>query len=244
MFKPAVPEHISSLIKSYTKTKTPHFFIYAKDKEIKNVEPKNGSVVNRLDDIILNKRMHFSKKNFGKLDYKLLMSNKHILIDSKVIEAYIKLNRKYHFKINNKDNEHSNIHYIAKEIKDELANFGSTEDEICDMLVKYLYGMKDSKSKEALWLCYGSRIVDNLRQNIGDKTKACHRCGQRFEPSTSLQVYCPECHGYQKKGKKRVVCIDCRKRFEVAATNMKKIRCDDCQKKFRKLWDRQRKKKK
>lgn len=231
LYKPTRPRHIDEAIRSLTKSKLPHFFIYAKDKTESQVEPKNSSVVNRLDDIIKNRNLRFSVKEFGKFNHKKLMNNPNIEISNDLINEYIKLNREYHFKINMKDSESSNIRYIAIEIRCKLSEFGFSDIEITDMLVKYLYHVKDSKSKESLWFCYGDIIVENLKKNIDNKTTVCQKCGKRFSPTAPNEVYCDNCKGYQPIGTKIITCIDCGVEVEVAGNSNRKIRCDNCQRK-------------
>ena len=97
------------------------------------------------------------------------------------------------------------------------------------MLIKYLYHIKHSKSKESLWFCYGDIIVENLKRNIGNKTNVCQYCGKRFEKEYPNQEYCKEHRGYQKIESKTITCIDCGKEVEVDARNMTKVRCNECQ---------------
>lgn len=202
LYKPKRPEVIDEEIKQFTRHKLPHFFSYAKEKETEQVEKVNGSLVNKLQTIIPNKRMSYRKLPIGKIDYRLLMHDPYIKLDQRVIDKYRKLNREYHFKINMEDEYTNNLHYIASDIKYQLAEFyedGYDEDDICDMIVAELYG-KDSPYKEALWFCYGERILTNLKINIS--------------PS----------------GKKLVQCIDCGEWFEVSIKNYRTVRCDNCQK--------------
>ena len=86
---------------------------------------------------------------------------------------------------------------IADEIKSTLSKFGRSDVEIADILVKYLYGIKKSANKTALWLCYGDIIFDNLSMNK-KKTKKevqCVDCGKWFEVDTSNKrtIRCKEC---------------------------------------------------
>lgn len=231
LYKPTPPEHIKKLIRKYTKEKLPHFFTYAKDKKEENVELINDSVVNRLNNIIKNKRLSFKLSEFGKMDYRMLMNNPNIKIDESLIKLYRKLNTQYHYKINMEDKYTSNIGYIAKLITDELSTSGYSDIEIVDMLVKHLYHKTNSKSKEALWFCYGDIIFENLQRNIGDKDSICLKCGKRFKKNSPNQEYCDECgHTYEKIKKKKVACVDCGKEVIIDAWDMKTCRCKVCQK--------------
>jgi hypothetical protein len=233
LYKPTRPKSIDKLIKEYTKSKLPHFFIYAKDKEIHQVEDISGSIVDSLDRIIKSKNLRFNIKEFGKFDYKMLMNNPDIKINNKVLHSYICLNRKYHFKINMKDTENININYIAQEIKNELSKFKYSDIDITDMIIKYLYHVKNSKSKESLWFCYGDIIVDNLNRNIDNKTAVCQKCGKRFEKINANEKYCINCRGYEPIETKIIHCVDCGKKIIVDGIVKKQDRCSDCYKKYR-----------
>jgi hypothetical protein len=230
LYKPKRPIEIKKIITKYTKKKVPYFFIYAKDKELSQIESKNDSIVNKLDDIIINKKMNFSINKFGKFNYTMLMNNSQIKLSEELINKYNELNRTYHFKINMEDENKGNISYIALEIRDELSKFKYSEYEICDMLVKYLYDEKNSKSKESLWFCYGKIIVENLKRNIGDKDGVCGKCGKRFKKKQNYHKYCNDCAKYIPKKTKNIKCIDCGCDIITSACDMKTIRCKKCQK--------------
>jgi hypothetical protein len=117
-----------------------------------------------------------------------------------------------------------------KDIKKQLIEFEYTEIEITDMLIKYLYGIKNSKSKESLWFCYGNIIFENLKKNIGNKTSVCEKCGKRFEKDSPAQKRCVNCQGYQPIETKIIKCIDCGKEIVVDSRNVKTKRCELCQK--------------
>lgn len=249
LYKCKRPNEINTLIRKYTKAKVPYFFRYAKDKEHDKIEDINNSIVNQLDKIIKNKRLRFKISDFGKFDYTMLMSNVDIKIDEDVVEEYSALNKQYHYKINMESEYKNNISYIAKQIKDSLSEYEFTEIEITDMLVKYLYSIKNSKNKEALWFCYGNVIVDNLKRNIGDKTNVCAKCGKRYYKDYNSQKYCKSCDNiYKKINIKKIICIDCEKEIEINSKDNKTIRCNNCQeeenKRIKREWKRKNKLKK
>lgn len=236
LYKPVRPQRINALITQFTKSKVPYFFQYAKDKTDDQIAKKNDSLVNKLDTIIVDKKMNFSIKKFGKFDYKMLMKNTDIIIDEKLISLYNTENRTYHYKINMEDENDTNISYIAKEIKNKLSSTNYSDEQITDMLVKYLYFTKNSKSKESLWFCYGNIIVNNLKNNIGTNTNVCAKCGKRFKKINNYHKYCDECSGYQKLEIKKIKCIDCNTEFEVKSLNNQTNRCVKCYEIYRKKY--------
>lgn len=212
LYKPIRPKNIHKKITSFTKGNVPAFFIYAKDKNNFQVEKKNNSLVNMLDDIIPNPRINCRNIGIEPIDYTLLMNNVNIqfkiafnesgrLIEKEsepLIVKYLELSKLYGYKMKNisdtkndttdvlsKAKMRKNCLYknICNEIKFELSQFGYNENEICDILVKYLYGIKENKYKDILWLCYGNYIYENLKKHIKIKTKfiQCVDCGEWFE---------------------------------------------------------------
>lgn len=166
-----------------------------------------------------------------KPDYKLMMTNPDIkvtVIKSKsgrllegtnpVIYKYVELAQTYNQKINAMSNKNSvprdalnksqirkDLLYgtIIKEVKNELSNLGYSEEEIADILVKYLYGIKDSKYKDLLWTCYGDILYKNLERNVKPSTKEiqCIDCGEWFEVGKydSATCRCKECQKEYRK---------------------------------------------
>lgn len=131
-----------------------------------------------------------------------------------LIVEYCELNKKYYLSIDNclrteKDGYIESVitnaqarqdlkfEKISNEIKQELSRFGYSESDVCDILVKFLYGNKKNKNKMALWLCYGDCILRNMESNFKKKTKdiQCIDCGEWFEVGIfdSATVRCGEC---------------------------------------------------
>ena len=233
LYMPIRPDDIDEEIKSFTKNQVPYFFKYAKEKDDSQVNTINNSFVNRLRDVIPNPRISYKNIDLGEIDYRLLMRNPRIEFDiifggnGQVIEdmtdplivKYVELNKKYHYKINLKDMEvdtvkcntvsslRQSLMYkdIAKEIRKELSEFGYTEVQITDILVKYLYHIKNSKHKEALWFCYGKYIVENLKRNVKKPTKViqCVDCGEWLEVNSKANKSC-RCTECQKEIKRKL----------------------------------------
>ena len=227
MYKPERPSYAHNQITAFTNKKLPHFFTYAKDKTIDQVEDINNSLVNQLDAKIINPRINSRSIGLKQIDYTKLVSNPNIdcrvvfnkngtineELSDPMIVRYYELNKQYHFKVNMECAELTrgdllgNTQYkqdlffkrIANEIRYELSQFGYNESEIVDILVKFLYKVKPSKHKSVLWFCYGKQIFENIQKNIRPKTKI-------------------------------VQCIDCGKWIEVVIKDTKTCRCDICSK--------------
>lgn len=228
LYKPTRPDDMNEEINSYTNQRLPHFFKYAKDKKDRQIIGANDSFINKLERMIPNPRINFKRLGIGDVDYRKLMHNQNIEFDlsfgrnGKIIEnetdplivAYCNFDRKYYLAIDsslssNKVNINESYartklkhRRIRDEIRDELSKFGYSEEEIVDVLVKYLYG-NNRNNKSALWLCYGDIIYRNLVDNNMKKmTKdvQCVDCGEWFEVNVfdSARCRCNNCRDEHK----------------------------------------------
>lgn len=247
LYKPTRPNGIDGEITDYTKGLLPHFFKYAKDKNDDQVEDKTQSMVNKFDckidgkDVIPNPRITFrltrddgGSKRLGKPDYTLMMSDLDIEVDGNpVISKYIEKASLYGQKVSNASIPDMPIESMSKtqlrkdasykgivnEVKSELSQFGNSDEEIADMLVKYLYHVKNSKRKDLLWACYGDIIYDNLQRNL-EADKECKPVKRSMSRVISNKS-------------KTVRCVDCGKWFETSAKNNRSSLCSSCYKKYR-----------
>lgn len=234
LYKPTRPDDINEKINSFTNNPLPHFFKYAKDKKNNQVCDANLSFVNKLESIIPNPRINCRKLGLGEIDYALLMHNPDVEFDvaftdngrlieeetDPIILAYHRFDKEYYLSIDNAicsgRNDKNDAYMraqlkhrrIAEEIKYALSQFGRDDTEVADILVKYLYGIKKSANKTALWMCYGDIILDNLKQKIKKTKKAiqCVDCGEWFEVSVfdSAACRCPECAEEHKRELARI----------------------------------------
>jgi Zn finger protein HypA/HybF involved in hydrogenase expression len=200
LYKPERPPHIKTLISDYTKSKTPHFFIYAKDKLPHQVESINNSAVNRLFNIIKNVKLHFKSNEFNVFDYKQLLSSVEVDIDLQaessqlIINKYKELDLKQHYMINlNEIDKKTKFIYAYQTIKQHLLDIEPDEKKVVDILVEYLYGIKKSNFKTTLWECFGDTLVNNLKTNIKKKYIYCAECGELVEQKNNRHHYCKLC---------------------------------------------------
>lgn len=224
-FLPKPPSSVKKEIREYTKGSTPYFFQFAKnadenkvaDKIVKELEKKvneNGevyfevkgqhtSVVNMLEDVINDTKIHF-RVVADKLDYKMLMSVKKIKFESDTVDetiknTYDKINKNKKWMIDKESTEYKDdkFVYIAKVIKDEImnavhdVNSKVTEGYVVNVLVEYLYKTKRASNKKTLWESFGDILVMNLKFNLHN-LKDCQRCGKEFEANTYKKKYCSD----------------------------------------------------
>ena len=235
LYKPERPNFAKEMITGYTNDLLPHFFKYAKDKEDGQVLDVNGSFVNKLDCMIPNPRINCRNLGLDTIDYRLLMSNPDIeckvefvgngkLVKERtdpLIVKYCELNRVHHFALDNAlkiDNTFSpevlsksqlrhDIGYkkTYDEIRLELSQYGYDNNDVADILVKYLYDITKSKHKAVLWLCYGDIILSNLEKNVKHNIKdiQCVDCGEWFEVPRDKKhlktCRCDECDDLHKR---------------------------------------------
>ena len=197
LWKSEPPKEIADIIKKYTKSKLPNFFIYAKDKDPDTqVEPSNNSTMNRISAKIPTSRIRYNNK-IGKFDWTMLI-NKSVDYttreNSPIIERYnwwIWNQRRFDYG----DNPHINEDdlYKYRRIAQDIVEYSNEPlDVVVNSLVAYLYTVKKSSNKKMLWACFGWTIVENLRVNTAQLNPICSICGKRFKPRDVCQHYCSE----------------------------------------------------
>ena len=162
------------------------------DIEIQICKSDNGRLIEGTNPVILN-YIEKAKLYFGKVD---TMDLQTIPRDA-LLQTETRQKAKYQTTINN--------------ITNELSQFGYSDKEVADILVKYLYGIKDSKYKDLLWTCYGNILYENLLKHKKQTTKAvqCIDCGDWFEIKTKDNqtrrcIKCNEVHNrILKKGQNK-----------------------------------------
>lgn len=231
LYKPEFPKNIRDEINNFTNENVPHFFIYAKDKERLQVKEKNQSFVNRLEDIIVNPRINCRKLGLKEIDYRLMMTNPNIEVKvsylnngqidkqltNPIVVKYLELSKICYYRLdyqttndihgdslrNSKLIQNVKFNKAIKETKSELSQFGCTDLDISDVLVKFLYQIKPNKYKLLLWNCYGDIIYRNLCENIKPNTKCvqCIDCGEWFYVTVknTLSCRCKECNDLHKR---------------------------------------------
>ncbi len=198
LYKPDFPSKIQEEIRVFTKGKLPAFFEFAKDKKSTELETRGESLVDKLYGRIPDKPINTRKLHLETLDYKKMMRHAEIVCAREVSALYDTLNRRYPRKMN-RNEENGNLRYLILHVRDQFSTLEYSDEMIADMLVQYLYGQK-KRSKQLLWLCYGTYLVENLRKNVKTgKTKA-------------------------------IRCTDCGEWVEIGATNNRTCRCPQCQK--------------
>lgn len=234
LYKPTRPDEIDEKINEFTKDPLPHFFKYAKDKRDSQVLGSNESFVNKLEAIIPNPRINCRKLGLDEIDYTLMMKNPDIEFDvaftdkgkiikeetDPVIVKYCEFNKEYYLALDSmlcsdKDNSSdSYLRTVAKhrkifsDVRYALSLYGYNNYDVVDILVKFLYGIKKSNNKTALWLCYGDIILENLESHLRPQTKdiQCVDCGLWFEVGIydSKTCRCPGCHDEYRREYKRI----------------------------------------
>lgn len=239
LYKPVRPDEIHEEIVKYTKEDLPHFFTYAKDKNEKQVVSANDSFVNRLDKLVPNPRINCRKLGLKPIDHTLMMQNPDIEVKAEIcgsrivkentdplIVKFCELSSKYHFVLDAslKVDHGASVDIMKKlqygqsakcqmacdEIKNELSQFGYTDEEVADILVKFMYHLRNSKRKVTLWLCYGDIIYANLEKNVKRTVKEVHciDCGKWFEVPRDRKhnktCRCSECDEEYKREQARL----------------------------------------
>lgn len=209
LFMPVVPKHIHKQLSVYKQQKLPHFFIYAKNKELKQVNNVSESFVDKLNDVVENPRIYFDYKKIEKFDYNMLKRNKRATCSAELLEFFNKLdfNRRM-LSTANKDEKYNNLTFLYQEMKKELLNFMDCDEVLlCDMLVDGLYKSTSVIKKQALWEMFGNIILKNisfnLRSKYGSYSKVCLSCGFRFESDKNMLKYCDNCREVEYSKRKK-----------------------------------------
>jgi arsenate reductase-like glutaredoxin family protein len=230
LYKPKRPKEIHELISNCTKVKLPHFFRYAKDKEINQVEKINKSTVNRLRKIIKNKNINFEDFISQEFDYTNLMYDEKVGVKSDDAEAIIKLYKKLdirkQFIMSDSNETHNNYSVIYSNIRNEILSLFKDITYVVDVLVKQLYYYQNSRFKTTLWNCFGDVLLRNIEMNINIKYKYCDICGDIIEETINNKKYCNECAKEidREKARDRMKKLRCSKRhYPQTTTNTTSI---------------------
>ncbi len=195
LYKPKRPSEQNKIIRKYTKSKTPFFFMYAKDKERHQVEDLNNSTVNKLYKIIPNPRINFDKIDLGDFDYNMLIFNEYPNIDMDVVSKYKELDLKK-YDMFNKKNGVDNYTYIYQDIRNKILEVNNDVQHVVYSLVRYLYKTTKTKNKTTLWNSFGDILVENLKYNVPLSYMYCEKCGnltKRNNDKSHSQKYCKKC---------------------------------------------------
>jgi hypothetical protein len=189
-----------------TSGKVPHFFIYAKGKTAKQVEPANGSVVNRLERIVKAPNLRFETKTLGKFDYRMLMHDSETEIrerDMPIIETFAEISQKCGYRLSEDDSDKNNHNYVYRQTREALLAIDPDIQHVVDVLIRQLFGVQNTKRKSMFWGCFGDVVLENLRKNIDTNTILCSRCGKRIKPMSHRQEMCDDCAAEQERLKSR-----------------------------------------
>ncbi|AND39532.1 hypothetical protein [Cytobacillus oceanisediminis] len=203
-----LPSEVKEEWNYYCKEKLPYFFIQAKGKPESKVNKKNDKVVNRLQDFIINRRITF-KSVVEQFDYKYLMWTPNIKenafvideeTDSKIIEKYTALDTNKRYYINDEaETKDGKKPYIYTQIREELLSIHPEAQEVSDVLVRFLFGKKDSEYKKTLFESFGVEVVDAIRKNVHSEIN-CRACGELIPTPEQRQIRCDSCQkAYRKR---------------------------------------------
>lgn len=190
LYQPTRPKHIDNVIKSYTKSKVPNFFVYAKDKEFMQVESANQSTMNRISAVVPNPKVRFSK-SISKFDYRMLMNKDYdfTIRESPIIDEYnYWVTHRYPVDEINESVDDEDL-FIYQQIRSKILAYGEI-NYVVNTLVNYCYTVKVNSSKKVLWSCFGDVIIKNLKKNTSGLGQICPICGKRFNPINRLQKCC------------------------------------------------------
>ncbi|WP_262481659.1 hypothetical protein [Bacillus sp. CH30_1T] len=206
---PDRPSHVNEKMKKYTDKKVPHFFRYADDRDKAKVEEVSNSVVDRLGEIIPNRRVHFDEV-VEQYDHKKLLNNASVNITTdiaqEIIEMYEKLNKSKFVEMKQQSRLQGKtmrkVEYnVYNKIREKLRGVINDDIFITDVLVEYLYS-NEKANKDSLWDMFGKVIVWNLKRNTKGVVE-CLDCQCVIEKTRQRQVRCMGCQEERNKFLKR-----------------------------------------
>ena len=242
LYKPVVPNEIKEKLRYYDQKKVPHFFVFAKGKEDRQVENSMKSPVNRIRKIFKkqNIKFNFINENVGKFDYKMLMDNPECEYNEdigKFYRQYVSNNLNFNQKKDSQyeDSSVSNYQAVYTEAKNNILQQFSeySKSYVVDNIIIYLFSKKQTYNKKAFWELFQTEVYENLVDNLETQIAVCESCGKRFRKSGNATKYCPACRGYQPIQFKTLTCVDCGKEFVVNSKNNHGKRCEECKRRER-----------
>lgn len=205
LYKSTPPNNIKEIISKYTNKKLPAFFVYAKNKDISQVEETNDCIVNRIFSLYPENKFKLSFEDKRRFDYRMLMNNPDIKIDEEVLRAYSEVVSTA--KLKRGREEESNIVAIG-DIIAVMQKFEYAQYEICDMLIKDMFKehtvFKNDRRKEFFFRVYGDIIYENIQANKFKYGYVCIDCGAEINKTRGKQCRCVEC---QKKHRRKTETI-------------------------------------
>lgn len=214
LYKPEIPKGILQKYKMYSGKKVPHFFIYAKNKTLKQVEEIGQCNIDRISNVVKSNRIVF-KDLLGKYSYKMLMSNPDVDCktdkSNEILELYRELENANLRKlshvdfsildIDEKKRAMLQIEFDTNKQRDIFLDIvGESKEYIADVLVKLL---QDDVNKDTLWRLFGDVIYSNLEHNLKG-TKICCKCNTRFEATNNRAKFCDKCSKEEIKKRDRI----------------------------------------
>lgn len=217
LYKPSIPKHVLKRYKNYSGKKIPHFFIYAKGKTIKQVEPIGKCNIDRIYNVVKSNRIVF-KNLLGKYSYKMLMSNSEIDRNTEkakqIVDLYNSINeaniRKLSYinldslDIDEKNKVKLQLEFDSTKQRDRFVEYnGESAEYITDVLVKSL---QNDINKDTLWRLFGDIIHNNIKRNLVG-TKICEVCGERYiieNDKDFSSKYCSDCRKEKDREKDRL----------------------------------------
>lgn len=146
--------------------------------------------MNRISASIPDPKLKFSK-TVSKFDYRMLMNldcDFSLSEEDTVVKAYDYWNmRQKNFSQDDENIKGKDLYCFRKMRERIIEESGKDIDYVVNTLVAYLYTVRKTSAKKALWECFGDVILANLKKNLEGKGKICQICGKRFTPSPKAQ---------------------------------------------------------
>lgn len=224
----------------------PTFFQYAKDKSEKQVNRPGNGVIDRIYNHIKINKFRFANTTIEPLDWRKLMFNPDRPYGEKeeeLVAEFRNASSKLQFARGGFtfDDGYHNL-YEIKKLKEYMDGYGRRQD-VCDVLIRGLFGEHKTPYKAAFWMCYNDVVYDNLLANLAEdrrkysemdlntlEWRECNICGNDYKARASdVNDICPACRAFNSKAITNR-CIDCGATLSTkSGKGRPSIRCAKCQ---------------
>lgn len=230
LYKPVRPDWVNEIISKHVKSRVPHFFQYAKGKEINQVEERGLNTVDRIKSLTPIQKLNFNFKNdnVGKFDYRFLLKNKEIEVDENVLQRFRDISSNLRFC--DSDGTALNYQAVYDQAKEEMLMLGHNIDDVVDMLVEDLFHSRRVEKKKAFWEMFGEVVYEHLSNNLSQNYIQCAHCQKRFYRENPKQIYCNKCQNKKsiKANTKILQCAGCGKTITVSTRCHREAYCPEC----------------
>lgn len=216
LYKPTRPKEWDKRLHDAVRGKVPSFFQFAKGKLERQVATRGSGVVDSLHEHIQIYKFKFNASSLGTFDYRMLMYDENVPYgekEQKMVREFRKASASMGSAgAGSLHDEDSRYWLQIKELRKKTLQNGSRQ-YVVDVLVRGLFHEHKVRKKSAFWECFGDVVLENLQNNLPEKTKLCRGCGCRFRVDGPGE-YCTTCKPTPVNEVRDATCVVCGSAFK------------------------------